>query len=104
MRAVFFYMRAESLNWERMTKKWFLQDAEPISIIVDMLFAQREDVAIQFCFNLAPSTISVSVRMRSNNIPHSQPAARLNLDSPDRKYKSMNKNEKRSRRILVEFT
>ena len=85
-------------------KKWFLQDAEPISITVGMLFAQREDVAIQFCFNLAPSTISVSVSRRSNNIPHSQPAARLNLDSPDQKYKSMNKNEKRSRRILVEFT
>ena len=97
-------MRAESLNWERMTKKWFLQDAEPISIIVGMLFAQREDVAIQFYFNLAPSSISVSVRRRSNNIPRSQPAARLNLDSPDQKYKSMNKNEKRSRRILVEFT
>ena len=56
-------------------------------------------MAIQFCFNSASTTISVSVGRRSNNIPRSQPPARLNLDSPgpNRNYKSMKEN-------LVEFT
>ena len=77
-------MRAESPNWERMTKKWFLKEAETFSTTKGMHLVKRKGMAIQFCFNSASTTISVSVGRRSNNIPRSQPAARLNLDSPDR--------------------
>ena len=84
-------MRAKFLNASRVDYfkiVWYkltpLRTVEMITIATTVSIMEMKDVVIQFYSILASGITPVVVSVWRNIIPRSQPAARLNLDSPDR--------------------